>query len=127
MRRCSQPCLAAIIGGLFCLAACGNGTPSSPSPPEPGTVTITASGVTPVEVRVPRFSRVTFVNNDNRAHAMSSDPIDLHTDCPAINDVGTIDPGQSRTTGTLSVPRVCGFHDHIRETDPAFKGRIVIE
>jgi hypothetical protein len=108
------------------LAAC-NGSPSTPSPPEPGTITITASGVTPTEIRIPRFSRVTFVNNDIRAHAISSDPVQTHSDCPAINDVGSVDPGQSRTTGTLSVPRVCGFHDHLRETDRAFMGRIIVE
>jgi hypothetical protein len=112
--------------GVVWLTGC-NSSPSSPSNPEPGTITITASGVTPTEIRVPRFGRVTFVNNDTRAHAMSSDPVQTHSDCPAINDVGTIDPGQSRATGTLSIPRVCGFHDHIRETDRAFMGRIIVE
>jgi hypothetical protein len=116
-----------LIGGAIQLAACGGGTPSSPSPPAPATVVITAAGVTPSEVRVERFGRVTFVNNDTRAHAISSDPITLHTDCPAINDVGILDPGQSRMTGTLSTPRACGFHEHIRETDPAFTGRFVVE
>jgi hypothetical protein len=115
-----------ILVGVVCLAAC-NGSPSTPSPPEPGTITITASGATPTEIRIPRFSRVTFVNNDIRAHAISSDPVQTHSDCPAINDVGSVDPGQSRTTGTLSVPRVCGFHDHLRETDRAFMGRIIVE
>jgi hypothetical protein len=115
-----------LLVGVMGLAAC-NGSPSTPTPPEPGTITITASGVTPTEIRVPRFGRVTFVNSDTRAHAMSSDPVTTHTDCPEINEVGIVDPGQSRTTGTLSIPRVCGFHDHLRETDPAFKGRIVVE
>jgi hypothetical protein len=115
-----------MLVGVVCLAAC-NGSPSTPSPSEPGTITITASGVSPTEIRIPRFGRVTFVNNDTRPHAMSSDPVQSHSDCPAVNDVGIIDPGQSRTTGTLSVPRVCGFHDHIRETDGAFMGRIIVE
>jgi hypothetical protein len=115
-----------LLVGVMGLAAC-NGSPSTPTPPEPGTITITASGVTPTEIRVPRFGRVTFVNSDTRAHAMSSDPVTTHTDCPEVNEVGIVDPGQSRTTRTLSIPRVCGFHDHLRETDPAFKGRIVVE
>jgi plastocyanin len=75
------------------------------------TVSITPTGVSPTEVRVPVGGRVTFVNNDVRPHAMSSDPITTHTDCPAINDVGTLSPGQSRSTGTLDVARICGFHD----------------
>jgi hypothetical protein len=98
----------------------------SPSGNQP-TITITASGVSPVEIHVPVGSRVTFINSDVRLHAMSSDPIQFHTDCPAINDVGTLNPGQSRSTGVLTVARVCGFHDHTNELDPTWKGRIVVE
>ena len=70
---------------------------------------------------------VTFLNNDSRPHAVSSDPITIHTDCPAINDVGTLNPGQSRSTGVLTIRRTCGFHDHTNETDTRWKGRIVVE
>ena len=83
--------------------------------------------MSPAEVRVPVGGRVTFMNNDVRLHAMSSDPITVHTDCPAINDVGTLNPGQSRSTGPLTVARVCGFHDHINEFDDTWKGRIVVQ
>jgi hypothetical protein len=76
---------------------------------------------------VSTFSRVMFINNDVRPHAMYSDPITAHTDCPAINEVGTLEPGESRTTGTLAVPRTCGFHDHINELDATWKGRIVVQ
>jgi hypothetical protein len=72
-------------------------------------------------------ARVTFINNDTRPHAMSSDPIQLHTDCPAINDVGFLNPGQSRSTGALNVARTCGFHDHTNELDPTWKGRIIVQ
>ena len=91
------------------------------------TITLTASGVSPKEVRVAVGARVTFVNNDVRLHAMSSDPVQLHTDCPAINDVGTLNPGQSRTTGAFTVARICGFHDHTNEFDDTWKGRIVVQ
>jgi hypothetical protein len=122
-----MPRVLCFCTAALCLARCDGDGPSMPSPPTDATVTITAAGVTPVEVRVPRFGHVSFINNDTRAHAINSDPVQVHTDCPAINDVGTIDPGQTRRTGAFSVPRVCGFHDHLRETDPAFKGRIVVE
>jgi plastocyanin len=90
-------------------------------------VTFSDSGVTPTEVHIPAGGRVTFLNNDARPHAVSSDPITVHTDCPSINDVGTLNPGQSRSTGPLTVARTCGFHDHTNETDPRWKGRIVVE
>src|SRR5688572_33186781 len=74
-------------------------TPSpTPSPnPTPGTmtITITANSVSPRTLAVPVGSRVTFVNNDNRAHDMASDPHPEHAACPAINDVGLMEPGQS--------------------------------
>lgn len=46
-------------------------------------------------------ARISFLNTDARPHAMSSDPIQVHTDCPAITDVGRLNPGQRGTTGVL--------------------------
>jgi plastocyanin len=119
-------CFAAALAVACFAADCGGGSPSAPSM-DAATVSITPTGVSPTEVRVPVGGRVTFVNNDVRPHAMSSDPITTHTDCPAINDVGTLSPGQSRSTGTLDVARICGFHDHTNEFEPSLKGRIIIQ
>ena len=47
-----------------------------------------------------------------RSHEMFSDPHPEHTDCPEINQVGFLSPGQSRQTGNLNTVRTCGFHDH---------------
>jgi plastocyanin len=110
---------------LHLASGCGGGSPAAPT--SDTTITITSSGVTPTEVRVPAGSRVTFFNNDERPHAMSSDPIQVHTDCPPINDVGFLNPGQRGSTGILNLKRTCGFHDHTNENDPIFKGRIIIE
>jgi plastocyanin len=104
---------------------CGGSTPSSPS--SDATVTITSSGASPTEVRVAVGGRVTFFNNDSRPHAMSSDPVQIHNDCPPINDVGFLNPGQRGSTGSMNVKRTCGFHDHTNENDPIFKGRIIVE
>jgi hypothetical protein len=69
---------------------------------------------------------VLFVNNDSRRHAMTSDPHPDHTNCPEINQVGVLNPGQSRETGNLVAVRTCGYHDHDDPNNASLKGRIVI-
>ena len=117
---------AAIALCALALGRCGGG-PTTPTGDGTPTITITASGVTPTQVTVHVGDRVTFLNSDIRIHAMSSDPITVHTDCPAINDVGLLNPGQSRSTGVFDVARVCGFHDHTNELDPTWHGTIVVQ
>jgi hypothetical protein len=120
----------AALLGLTLIAGCGGGGgPTSPSPPaeNPHRITITAAGaVTPVELVVPPGARVLFINNDSRRHEMGSDPHPDHGDCPPINVVGLLNPGQSRETGNLVVARTCGFHDHENPDNSALKGRITI-
>ena len=97
---------------LLILSSCGGG--SSPSSPSAGsaTVTITSAGVNPTQLNIAQGTRVLFVNNDTRSHSMTSDPHPEHTDCPEINFVNLLQPGQSRETGNLNTIRTCGFHDH---------------
>jgi plastocyanin len=130
-------CVAAVVMmGIGCGGS--NSTPASPTsspspsptpPPTPGTstITITSAGVSPRTVTISAGSRVTFVNNDNRVHDMASDPHPEHTACPAINDVGFLQPTQSRTTGNLNTPRSCGFHDHNQPTNTSLQGTITIQ
>jgi plastocyanin len=137
MHRRHAPALLSLAVVLLTAASCGGSdsspTPSSPTPtPTPGgssgaTITITASGVSPRALTVAAGSRVTFVNNDSRLHEMNSDPHPDHTDCPAINDVGFLQPGQSRQTGNLNTPRTCRYHDHNRDSDPSLQGSITIQ
>jgi plastocyanin len=117
-------------------AACGGtstsgGTSPSPTPPAGGTstptVTIANNAVSPKTITVPRGSQVSFVNNDNQAHDMESDPHPIHTDCPEINQVGFLSPGQSRRTGTLNTVRSCGYHDHNRDMMESLQGTITIQ
>jgi plastocyanin len=138
MRRLLAPLFVALA---IAAASCGGGdSPSSPSPaptpaptptPTPGgstaTITITSAGVSPRSVTIAVGGRVNFVNNDTRVHDMSSNPHPEHTDCPAINQAGFLQPGQSRETGNLTTPRTCGFHDHNRDTDTTLQGTIVIQ
>ena len=121
VRRSRPLCLVVV---LMVAASCGS-TPSAPGEP-PATITISSNGISPKEVRIKAWNYVRFVNNDTRAHTMVSDPVDVHTDCPPMNRIATLQPGQSRDTGTLHLPGTCSFHDHDNQVE-AFRGRIVIE
>ena len=114
--------------GWAMLIACGSDPAPAPSPPVTGTtISITSRGVTPKNLLVSPGSQVTFVNNDSRDHDMNSDPHPEHTDCPALNTVGFIVPGQSKQTGNLNAVRTCGFHDHMRPEDASLRGTITIQ
>ena len=126
--------VAAALAGAAVIGACGGGGGGAPTSPSTGgggtsaaTITIGSDGrVSPANVAVPAGSRVTFVNNHNRAHDMSSDPHPEHNQCPEIN-VGNLQPGQSRPTQNLTTPRTCGFHDHNEPTNEALMGTIRIQ
>ena len=123
--------LAAVIA--FAISGCSNdgdnaGGPTSPSPNSGSvTVTITSSGVSPKNVTVARGAQVTFLNSNNRPHEITSDPHPEHSDCPQINQVGVIQPGNSRQTGNLDTVRTCGFHDNNQPSNSTFQGSIRIQ
>jgi hypothetical protein len=113
---------------LMLLVLAGPACGSSPSAPSgAATFTITSAGVSPKEARIRAFNFVTFVNNDTRIHTMVSDPVDLHNRCPELNRIGVINPGETRTSGTLSLATVCGFHDHASPSDSTLQGRIIVQ
>ena len=120
------PSLAALT--LFACGGGGNpGGPSQQPPPNPNVITITSGGVaTPREITVAPGSRVLFVNQDGRRHDMTSDDHPDHLECPAINQVGLLNVGQSRETGNLNAVRTCGFHDHEDSDNNNLKGRIIV-
>jgi hypothetical protein len=113
----------AILVAVF-LTGCGSG-PNAPS--AAATITIGANGILPKDVHIRAWNFVTFINTDTRPHTIASDPVDLHTQCPPVNRVGVVQPGESRDTSTLTVAGACGFHDHGNPSDPAFQGRIIVD
>ena len=118
------------VSTAILVAACGGGssTPSpSPSPGGTATITIANNAVSPRNITIARGSQVTFVNNDSRTHQMFSNPHPEHTDCPEINDVGFLSPGQSRQTGNMNTVRTCGYHDHEMSTVVSLQGTITIQ
>ena len=101
----------------------GTGSPG----PVGATITIGANGaVSPASVTINNGESVRFVNSHNRPHQMASDPHPNHTDCPPINALPTLDPGQSGQTNALTTSRTCGFHDHLNDTTANLRGTIVI-
>jgi plastocyanin len=126
--------VAAFVIGL---PACGGSSPSAGTPPTTPptttapapsgpTITITAAGVSPKQLEITVGSRVTFTNNDSVPHEMHSDPHPDHVDCPPINEVSALTPGQFRQTGVFSSARTCGYHDHGQSTNTSLQGTIVI-
>ncbi len=114
----------AVTAGM--IAACGGSSnPMSPSPsPTVPTVTVTGSGVSPTEVRISVGGQVRFVNDDTVNRQINSNPFPAHGDCPPINEVGVLTPGQSKTTGALTFAGACGFHEHLSVGATAFLGVI---
>ena len=111
---------AALVSG-----ACKGSTPGAPSPATPAaTFTITTTGVSPKTVDIALGDRVLFINNDVKSHSIGSNPHPDHTDCPNINQVGFLRPGDRRETGNFVTARVCGFHDHDAPNDQTMFGSI---
>ena len=113
--------LAVTVGMI---AACGgSSSPASPSPsPTVPTVTVTGSGVSPTQVRISVGGRVRSTVN----RQINSNPFPAHDDCPPINAVGVLTPGQSKMTDVLSLAGTCGFHEHLTEGAAAFLGVILV-
>ncbi|HKW01115.1 MAG TPA: hypothetical protein VJN96_14925 [Vicinamibacterales bacterium] len=116
--------LASVVG------ACGGSSPATAPAPVPpvatNTITITSAGVSPKNVQIAVGSRVLFVNNDSRSHNMQSDPHPEHTDCPELETVGFLSPGQSHETKNFVTARTCGFHDHDDFSQQNLQGSIII-
>jgi len=125
----SRPRLLMTALVIACLSACGGGSsPPAPSPGDnPNQMTISAAGVlTPGEMTIAPGARVLFINNHSRPHQIASDPHPEHTDCPEINQVGLLAPGQRRETGNFVAVRTCGLHDHDDPDNASLRGRIVV-
>ena len=139
MRRVTARRLMFVVLITIAAIRCGGGTPSSPSPPPvtnpppagpPLTATIVIGSnnrFTPLEVTVAVGGRVSFENQNSRAFDIMSDPPLVHTDCPPVQEVGFIQPGQTKQTGVLNVRGTCGFHDHFNENNPDLRGRIIVQ
>lgn len=89
-------------------------------------ITITAAGMSPLEVTIAVGQRVTFFNNDTRPHDVVGGIDPNNPDCPEIVQAGFLAPGQRGDTGIFTTARTCEYHDHTMLSVPAFQGRIFI-
>jgi len=114
--------LRAALGSFFTVAvyACGGTTVAPAAPDSPAvssviTITVTATGFKPKDSVLAAGGHAIFQNIDNRLHSVASNPLTTHADCPPINEVGLLVPGQSKDTGVLSEAKTCGYHDTASE------------
>jgi hypothetical protein len=87
---------------------------------------VTATGFKPIDAVVAVGGRVTFSNIDDRLHSIASNPLTTHADCPPINEIGVLVPGQSRTTGVFTVAKTCGYHDTFSEGGTLLTGSLTV-
>ena len=134
-RSLARPVVAIAAGAVLATAltvACsggGGGGTTTPSPTAAtigATVTITANGLSDAAPRINAGQKIRFTNNDSQPHQILTTPHLMHTDCPALNEVDVITPGQSRDSGALDQPRGCGFHDHMNPANNAFRGQVLV-
>jgi len=121
---------AALLLILLFVTCCGGGGNGPATAPDPARsepiVNVTARGFEPPSVVVAVGGRVRFQNFDDRSHSIASNPVDTHTDCPGINEVGLLVPGQVKATAPFREPRTCGFHDELSEATQLLTGSITI-
>ncbi len=120
-------CWSAVV--VFVVSSCSSESPLAPEGtllPTGNTFTVTGAGVRPSVVRIRMGDRVIFTNDDTVNHEMSSDDHPLHVECPAINQVGYLRPGETRETGNFVTVETCAFHDHLDPTNASFWGTIDI-
>ena len=128
---------AAIAGGMALVVACGGSSSSGSTTPTPGagctpsssanTLVIQNNSICPQALTVARGTQITVLNSDSRIHEMDSDPHPEHTDCPELNQIGHLEPSQSRQSGNLNTARKCGMHDHTNPDITSLRATITIQ
>lgn len=88
---------------------------------------LTPGGVQPPSVTINVGGRVTFINTDTKPHEIVSDPYIRHEECPPLNRVGFLAPGQQGQSAIFEAVGNCGFHDHLDPTGVTGRVEVRIE
>ena len=124
---------AAAAIALAAALSCGGSSSTGPTPgtctpsANPNTLVVMNNAICPQAITVARGSQLTISNQDSQTHDMTSDPHPEHTDCPELNTIGFLNPGQSRASNNLNTARRCGMHDHSNPNSNALKATITIQ
>ena len=110
-------------GGSSSTGPSGTCTPST----NPNTLVVMNNAVCPSAITVARGGQLTVINSDSTSHDMTSDPHPEHTDCPELNAIGFLNPGQTHSSNNLNTARRCGMHDHINPNSTALRATITIQ
>ena len=98
-----------------------------PAAPTEITISVTATGFKPKESEIALGGHARFENIDDRLHSIASNPLISHADCPPINEVGILVPGQSKLTSAFTEAKTCGYHDTASEgTGQLLMGTITV-
>jgi len=130
--------VSSLVGGaaaalaLAAALSCGGSSSTGPSgtctpSTNPNTLVVMNNAVCPSAITVARGGQVTIINQDSTSHDMTSDPHPEHTDCPELNAIGFLNPGQTRSSNNLNTARRCGMHDHINPNSTALRATITIQ
>jgi hypothetical protein len=124
--------LAAVVAA-FAAASCSRSITSSTSLLDPEwprsanpTMRITGGGVNPDILHLDAPVTVTVTNEDAAAHRLDPAPELGYGNCTEIEQIGTLQPGQS---GRLTIGRggvICAFHDSAAPANQSFQGFIVV-
>jgi plastocyanin len=82
-------------------------------------VRITAVALDPFQLTVPVGAHVRFVNTGIFGHQIGSA-------CPELENVGLLQPGESRDTGTFASARTCSYHDRLNPAQVLLQGTIIV-
>ena len=125
-----------VLALAMAAAACGSSINSSTSytslldPDQPrsptSTITITSSGVSPVVLHRDHPLTATFVNDDTVSHHLESAPELLWDNCPEMNALGNLKPGERRDVAFSEADAVCAYHDAAQPGNVAFQGYVAI-
>jgi plastocyanin len=118
--RSAAACVATVVLGL---AACGGGSSGSSASCTPGStaaLTVTATGLSPINVCVLPGGTVTFTNSDpSAAHDIVFDT----ANCPTV---GNISPNGAHVMATFPTQENCTFHDANNPNNTAFRGTVAV-
>jgi hypothetical protein len=92
-------------------------------------ITITPQGVTPRILVVAPGEAITIRNLDTEPHQMFSGPYLERSTCPALNQIGYLAPGESRSSGNFTTAGTCPFLDDVRpgqQMNREFQGYVIV-